>query len=105
MIKFNQHHVLNTETGAKARVSYSIGNRVDGRAAVTIYAKDYGHDLAHALPQAEYQNNTETMTDYFEHGRVVLFSDHPLYAAALKTAQLLEQKREARWAAKYGKAA
>lgn len=99
MIKFNQHHILNTETGVKARVSYHVGTRTDGRAAVTIYAKDYGHDLAKALPAAEYQNNTDSMTDYFEHGRVVLFADNPLYPAALATAQAVDAKREARWAA------
>lgn len=48
---FKQHHVLNTETGAKARVSYSIGNRTDGRDCVTIYAKDYGHELASRTPR------------------------------------------------------
>lgn len=100
MIKFNQHHVLNTETGAKARVSYSIGNRTDGRACVTIYAKDYGHELADVMPAADYQNDTDISTDYFAHGRVVLFADNPLYPAALATAQLLDAKREARWAAK-----
>ena len=66
----------------KARVHYSLDNRTDGRACVTIYAKDYDRALGHVFAGDEYKNDTDSMTDYFEKGRVVLFADHPLYAAA-----------------------
>ena len=33
MIKFNKYNVTNTETKEKARVWYSLNNRVDGRKA------------------------------------------------------------------------
>jgi len=82
MIKFNKHHV--TDGVTKARVWYSVDNRTDGRACVTIYAKDYDRALGRLFADLGdvYTNNTDTSTDYFEKGRVVLFADHPLYAAA-----------------------
>lgn len=45
MIKFNKHNVTDTETKIKARVLYSLDNRIDGRKCVTIYAKDYDRSL------------------------------------------------------------
>jgi len=80
-VKFNKYNVSCIETGKKARVHYSVDNRTDGRKCVTIYAKDYTNDLRDIIPVG-YENNTDSMTDYFEKGRVVLFEDHPLYAIA-----------------------
>lgn len=73
MVKFNKHNVTNTRTKAKARIFYSLDNRTDGRKCVSLYAKDY-------------RNDTDTMTDYFDQGRVVLFENHPLYTEARKAA-------------------
>jgi hypothetical protein len=81
MIKFNRFNVSNGTD--KARVHYSLDNRVDGRACVTIYAKDYDRALGRIFVEGnDYRNETDTMTDYFEKGRVVLFEAHPLYAVA-----------------------
>jgi hypothetical protein len=80
MIKFNQFAVTNGTT--KARVHYSLDNRTDKRACVTIYAKDYRGGLGVMFD--EYQNDTDFQTDYFDKGRVVLFEGHPLYAEARK---------------------
>ena len=80
MIKFNKHNVTDTETKIKARVLYSLDNRIDGRKCVTIYAKDYDRSLGKIFN--EYENDTDTMTDYFDAGRVILFEDHPLYKQA-----------------------
>lgn len=81
MIKFNKFNVTNGTD--KARVHYCLDNRTDGRECVTIYSKDYGHQLGHVFNGCdEYKNDTDSMTDYFEKGRVVLFADHPRYAAA-----------------------
>ena len=85
MIKFNKYNVTNTETKEKSRVFYTVDGRVDGREAVTIYAKDYGSELG-AIFSSEYENDTDSMTDYFETGKVVLFADHPLYQPALERA-------------------
>jgi hypothetical protein len=79
MIKFNKFNVTNGTD--KARVHYSVDNRCDGRACVTIYSKDYDRALGRIFADC-YVNDTDTQSDYFDKGRVVLFADHPLYAAA-----------------------
>lgn len=99
MVKFNRHNVSNGTT--KARATYSLDNRTDGRACVTIYAKGYSDDLGAILPDVE--NNTDTMTDYFEKDRVRLFEGHPLYAQARARAQENDRLNNARWAAKRAK--
>ena len=84
MIKFNKFNVTNGTD--KARVHYSVDNRKDDRKCVTLYAKDYGHALGRVI-DGDYINDTDTQTDYFDHGRVVLFEDHPLYPAARARAE------------------
>ncbi len=97
MVKFNKFNVTNGTD--KAKVHYNLDNRTDGRACVTIYAKDYGHALGRVIGDS-YVNDTDTQTDYFDAGRVVLFADHPLYAAAraraVQNAAEWTQKREAK---------
>lgn len=83
-IKFNLHNVVNTETKAKARVHYSVGSRTDGREAVTLYAKDYDRSLESVFSDA--RNDSDSMTDYFETSRVVIFKGDARYPAALATA-------------------
>lgn len=82
MIRFQKHFVTN---GAiKARVSYSQFNMAStGQPCVTLYAKSYddGRALAEILND-EYENNTDSQTDYFELGRARILSNSPLYAAA-----------------------
>lgn len=94
MIKFNRHHV--TDGSVKARVYYSLDNRIDGRKAVTIYDKDYGRALGQIFSGPEYRNDTDMTTDYFEKGRVVLFDDHPMYAAARARAEAINTARAAK---------
>lgn len=86
-IKFNKHNVTNGSI--KARVHYSLGSRLDGRACVTIYEKDYERQLGKLFPES-YQNDTDMMTDYFDHGRVTLFEDHPLYQTARNHVEKLQ---------------
>ena len=100
LIRFLAHSVK--KGSLKARVYYSAGEVLiadaDGikrRAtakAVTIYAKDYDGILANIFTSFLYQNNTNTITDYFEKGRVCLREGHPLYLAALERANLNEAK-------------
>jgi hypothetical protein len=85
MIKFQKHYVTNGKI--KARVWYSLDNRIDGRKCVTLYAKDYDRKLGEIFSGGEYENNTDTMTDYFEKGKVVLFESSPYYAAARARAE------------------
>jgi len=82
MIKFNKYNVTNGTF--KARVHYSLDNRIDRRKCVTIYAKDYTGELGKVF-DSEYQNESDLMTDYFDKGKVVLFENHPLYATARST--------------------
>lgn len=84
-IKFNKYNITNGTV--KARVWYSLDNRVDGRSCVTIYAKDYSNLALEEIFAGETINNTDTMTDYFEKSRVVLFPDHPFYSAARARAE------------------
>jgi hypothetical protein len=108
-IKFNLNNVVNTETGAKARVNYSTGPVFDPKdkgthptkrtlvPCVTIYAKDFGNVLAPVFGDlAMVRNDTEIQTDYVEKDRVRLFTDHPLYAAAKEAADRKEAQRVAR---------
>lgn len=85
MVVFNKYNVKNA-AGLKARVFYSLDNRVDGRKCVTLYAKEYGHTLGKIIPDA-YENKTDISTDTFDQGSVRLFEDHPLYAAARERAE------------------
>lgn len=87
-VRFNRFHVAKGKT--KARVWYSLDNRVDGRRCVTLYAKDYGRGLGQIFAD-EYQNDTDTQTDYFDTGRVVLFQGHPLYYSARQRAEANQQ--------------
>lgn len=97
-IKFNLHNVVNTETGAKARINYSIDNRADGRACVTVYGKDVLEKLYPVFGGIT-ANDSDSQTDYFESDRVRLFPGHPLYAAA----RLAGQRREEKFAERYRK--
>jgi hypothetical protein len=89
-MKFNKHHVTNGTT--KARIFYSLDNRIDGRKCVTLYAKDYDRALG-ALFADLYINETDSQTDYFDQGRVNLFEDHPFYAAARERAEAMRGAR------------
>ena len=97
MIKFNKYNVTNGTD--KAKISYGLDNRTDRRSCVTLYAKDYDDSLGRIFPD-EYINNTDMMTDYFEKSRVVLFDDHPLYAAARAQAEAVENAWHAKMEAR-----
>lgn len=106
-IKFNLHNVTNGTI--KARCWYHVYTRTDGSKCVEVSSKDYNRALGQIFP-AEYSNNTDTMTDYFDKGRVVFFEDHPLYAAAKARAEAVQAmwdakaaEREAKRAARMGR--
>lgn len=83
MIKFNKYNVTDTESKLKARVHYNHHNLVStGEECVTIYAKDYTNDL-HKIFSEGYENDTDTMTDYFEKGRVRILKGSEYFEAAL----------------------
>lgn len=81
-VKFMKHYV--TDGRIKVKVSYSRTS-YGGVDKVTLYAKDYGHDLAKITGFADlYENNTDSMTDYFENGRVRIPATSPFYFSALE---------------------
>lgn len=88
MIKFQRYAVVNTETKARARVHYSLDNRIDERRCVTLYANDTDGRLGKVLA-SDYVNRSDCREDYFEAGKAVLFEDHPLYAEARAFAETL----------------
>lgn len=85
-IKFNKHNVTNKATGAKARVSYSLDNRVDGRKVVTLYGKTCLENVARVLPDV-CTNDSDYQTDYVSCDIARIFESHPLYAAARARAE------------------
>lgn len=78
-ILFRRHYIQNADTKKKCRVWYSLDNRMDKKPCVTIYAK--GH-LDSMIGIIDFENNTDTMTDYFEKDRAVIFESHPQYEEA-----------------------
>lgn len=81
MIEFKKHYVIDKATGKKARVWYSLDNRIDGRKCVTMYAKSHQDSLYAVFPN-DSENNSDMRTDYFEKDKVRLFETHPLYTKA-----------------------
>lgn len=101
-IKFNRYNVTNgTDT---ARVTYHHATLTNGRECVTLYAKDYDRALGKILPD-QYENNTDSMTDYFEHGRVRIYADSPLFAAAKARCDQNDKLNAERWEKKQAKRA
>ncbi len=94
-IRFQVYFVTNGQT--KVRVRYTVDNRADRRPCVVIWAQDYSDSLQQLFP-GHYQNNTEIQTDYFEHGRVTLFADHPLYGIARARAEANAERNRLHYA-------
>lgn len=97
MVKFNQYNVVNTLTKVKARIAYSLDNHISGKPVVTLHAKDYSRDLGKIF-SGEYENDTDSQTDYFDEGRVRLFEGHPLYTKARAAAIAAMEAYDARMA-------
>ena len=74
MIKFNKFNVTDTETKKKAKVNYSLDNRIDERKCVTLYAQKYDNILGEIFADS-YKNETDTLTDYFDKGKLVVSSN------------------------------
>lgn len=74
-IKFNKHFVTNGQS--KARVHYSPSVDRHGKKMITLYEKDYGRDLGKIFTNVE--NDTDTMTDYFDDNKVRIYEGEPQY--------------------------
>ena len=98
MLKFNMYNITDTETGLKVKVRYMHTNDIHGKMRVWIREDGYGQELFKLFDNA--QNNSESMTDYFEETRVIFYEGHPYYDEVLKVLDRykasLEKRREAR---------
>jgi hypothetical protein len=113
-VRFMAHYV--TDGATKARVHYSAGEIYapgttwepgKGRPtvkAVTLYAKSFDDGRALGRLFDEYENDTDSQSDYFDEGKVHLVEGHPLYAAALLRAQGNEAADKKRLAARVERA-
>lgn len=79
-IKFQKYYV--TDGVSKVRVYYSHGMLTTGKECVTLYAKSYAGNLGKIFGSLA-ENNSDMQTDYFEKDKVRIYSDNPLYNAAL----------------------
>ena len=93
--------------GKLQSTSYSDGPLISYPAGtLTIYAKSHGGFSAEVAEEFSIENNSDSITDYFEKDRIRVLPGHPLYAAvkaavAAQTAHFdrMQAKRTARWAA------
>ncbi len=98
-VRFMKHYV--TDGVTKARVSYHASKAWTNHkgevvaAHVSLYAKDYeaGDQISKLFDQ--YENNTDSQTDYFETGTVRIADTDPLYASALARAEQNETEWQA----------
>ena len=100
MIKFNLYNVTDTETKAKAKVSYSVDSHISGKPCVTLYAKGYGNELSKFFSNV--CNDSDIMTDYFCKDSVRFFEGDFHYSAARAAAEKLQAKQDAAFEKKYG---
>ncbi len=97
---------IKVNNGPLQKASFSIGNTLNHpQGTITIYAKNYRRFSAEAWEAFDVQNDSDSMTDYFESDRIRVRPDHPFYAQALKAVHAsdahhskMRAKREERWA-------
>jgi hypothetical protein len=71
----------------------SVYTSQDG--SIIISKRDYRGFCAEVLDAFAVTDNTDTMTDYFDHARFIIRSGHPMYAAAKAAADKNVQRFEA----------
>jgi hypothetical protein len=80
-IKLRRHY-CQLDNGPRVRCWYSRGSLRTAPDAVTIYAKTYCDNLSDVFPADRVENDTDTMTDYFEKDRVRILPGDPLWDEA-----------------------
>lgn len=78
MIKLMKHYATNGKI--KARCWYHR-SPIKDRDCVTIYAKDYTREFDEIFQNTE--NDSDSMTDYFEKSRFRVYPDSPLWEQAV----------------------
>jgi len=57
--------------------------RIDQREAITIYAKNYERFSEDIRKEVLVENDSDSMTDYFEPDRIVIEKENPLFTVIL----------------------
>lgn len=73
-----QAHGIKTENGVE-KCRYTVSQLLNGKNAITIYAAEYGHFSDEVRKHFTVENDTDSMTDYFEKDRIRVYPDHPLF--------------------------
>lgn len=95
MIKFNKYNIIDAETGLKVKVYYSEGLGADGLHRVWISEDGYGRDLFKIFKNAF--NDSDSMTDYFDHTRVTFFEGDEYYNDVMQVIYKISEMRKKRY--------
>jgi hypothetical protein len=92
---------IKDDKGSKLQKAwFSLGQLTNyPQATITIYARDYCHFSDNVRACFVVQNDTDTMTDYFDSDRIRVIPSHPLYPQVL-AAHKAQEAHRARRAAK-----
>lgn len=77
-ITFHKHYVTNGTDKARVRYSYyGITSPYEPKKSITMYEKDYERNLGKVFTNVE--NDSDSMTDYFEENRVRVYEGEPQF--------------------------
>lgn len=92
--------------GKLQRCHYSDSQLINHPAGtLTIYARDYERFSAEVREHFQVQNDSDSMTDYFENDRIRVAPEHPLYAQvidALNKQKAHGERRHAKYCQRHG---
>ena len=97
MLKFFYNGIKGSD-GKLQKCWYSDGKLIGfPEGTLTIYAKEYCRFTAEVRDSFKVENDSDTMTDYFESDRIRVTPDHPLYRQVSFAWTLQKDKRDARF--------
>lgn len=97
---FHWNGIKDTKGAKLQKCWYSGGELLRHPAGtITIYARDYSHFSDKVRACFKVENDTDTMTDYFDNDRIRVIPSHPLYSR-VKAAMQAQEAHRAQRAAK-----
>jgi hypothetical protein len=91
--------------GTLYKAHYSIGNYTERsgipKETITIYAKDYGSFPA--IEGLTIENNSDSMTDYFEKDRIRVYPNSRWYDEVKAACEKMNEHNEKRFAKRYAR--
>lgn len=93
---FYWNGIKDDKGGKLQKAWFSLGGLGDKYPSetITIYARDYCRFSEKVRACFSVQNDTDTMTDYFDNDRIRVIPSHPLYPAVLAAARAQDAHRE-----------